>query len=199
MDGVAANGQFDATALIFENSLNESNVDFFHSSLAKSFAKFGMSGVVLGHKDHAGSFLVEAMDDAWTQGIARLGKRLTATEERVDERAGDCASASVNGHASGFVDDDDVLVFVKDIERDGFGFGADGRAPGDFESDFFATAKMERAFLCGIAIDLDETGFDQFLDASAAELGALGGDEAVEARAGIGGGSEKFAMRVGIW
>jgi hypothetical protein len=49
-----------------------------------------------------------------------------------------------------------------------------------------------------VAIDLDEAGHDQFLNASAAELGALGGDEAVEPRAGIGGGGKKFAMRNGI-
>ena len=198
MDRVAADGQLDAAGFFLELALHECYVDFFHFALAEGFAELGVSGVVFGDENHAGSFLVQAMDDAGTQGIGGLRERLTAAEERVDERAGDCAGAGMDGHAGGFVDGDDVVVFVEDIERNGFGFGADGRALGDFETDFFAAVKMERAFLRGVAIDLDEAGHDQFLDAGAAEFGALGGDEAVETRAGIGGGGEKFAMRSGM-
>ena len=198
MDGVATDGQLDAAGFFLELALHKSEVDFFHFALAKGFAELGVGGVVFGDENHAGSFFIQAVDDAGTQWIAGLRKRLAAAEERVDERAGNCAGAGMDGHAGGFVDGDDVVVFVENIERNRFGFGADGRAFGDFESDFFATVKMQRAFLRGVAIDLDEAGHDQFLDASAAELGALGSDEAVQTRAGIGGGSEEFAMRSGI-
>ena len=157
-----------------------------------------MGGVVFRDENHAGGFFVQAVHDAGTQRIGGLRERLAAAEERVDERAGDCARASVHDHAGGFVDGDDVVVFVEDLERNRFGFGTDGRAFGDFESDFFAAAKVQRAFLGGVAIDLDEAGCDQFLDASAAELRALGGDETIETRARIGGGGEKFAMRSGM-
>ena len=198
MDGIAADGQLDVAGFFLELPLHESDVGFFYFPLAESFAKLGVGGVVLGDENHAGSFLVQAVNDAGTQRIAGLRKRLAAAEERVDESAGNCSGASVNGHAGGFVDGDDVVVFVEDIERDGFGFCADWRALGDFESDFFATAKMVRTFAGGAAIDLDDAGGDQFLDAGATEFGALGGDETVEARAGIGGGGDEFAMGGGM-
>ncbi len=198
MNGVAPDGQLDAAGFFLELTLHEGDVDLLHFALAECFAKSRVGAVVFGDENHAGSFLVQAVDDAGTQWISGLRKRLAAPEERVDERAGDYTGAGMHGHAGGFVDGDDVVVFVENLERNRFGFGADGRALDDFESDFFAAVKMERAFLGGVAIDLDEAGHDQFLDASSAELGALGGDEAVETRAGIGGGGEKFAMRSGI-
>jgi len=119
---------------------------------------------------------------------------LAAAEERVDECAGDRSGAGVNGHAGGFIDDDDVVVFVENVERDGFGLGDDGRALGRFESDFFCAANVLRAFSCGSAIDEDEAGFDEFLNAGAGEFGAAGGDKAVETRAGVFRRSKEFAV-----
>ena len=44
----------------------------------------------------------------------------------------------------------------------------------------------------GPAVDENESGFDQFLDAGAAELGAVGGDDAIEPLAGFVSGDDEF-------
>ena len=85
-----------------------------------------MGEVVFGDEDDAGGFLVEAMDDAGAKDVAALRERLAAAEKRVDERAFVVAGAGVDDHAGGFVDGEDVVVFVEGFERDGFGFGRMG-------------------------------------------------------------------------
>ena len=73
-----------------------------------------MREIIFGDEHDSGGFLVEAVNDARPQRIAGLRKSLTAAEERVNERAGGISRASVDGHARGFVDDDDVVIFIQD-------------------------------------------------------------------------------------
>jgi len=136
------------------------------------------------------------MDDAGAEGIAGLRERLAAAKKCVDERALGIASAGVNGHASGFVDGDDVVVFVKDVEWDGFGFGLEGRAGLGVDLDRVAGADFLGVF-SWLAVEEDEVLFDEFLDAGAGECGAMGGDEAIKAEAGFGGGDEENYLRGG--
>src|SRR6267143_2143526 len=127
MDGIAPNGQLDSPALLSENALHQRDIRFRNGSLAKSFAQLGVRRVVLGDKDHPRGFLVQPMYDSRPQRIAGLRKRLPAPKKRVDECARNIAGAGVNGHASGLVDVDNVVVFEKHIERNRFRFGASRR------------------------------------------------------------------------
>ncbi len=86
------------------------------------------------------------MDDAGAEGIAALRERLAAAEEGVDESAGRGAGAGVHGHAGGLVDGDDVGVFVKNVEGDGFGLGAQRRAGLDLDLNALAGAESMGAF-----------------------------------------------------
>ena len=163
---------------------DEGDVGFVDGALAEGFAEPGVGGVVFGDEDDAGGFLVEAMNDAGAKGVAGLRERLAAAEEGVDERAGGVAGAGVDGHAGGLVDGDDVVVFVENVERNGFGFGAERRARLRIDGDFFAAVEAVRAF-GGLAVDEDEAAVDEFFHAGAAEIGTVGGDDAVEAVAGF--------------
>ena len=59
-------------------------------------------------------------------------------------------------------------------------------------SDALAGAELGGTF-CGVAVNEDEAGIDQFLDAGAGEIGTMADDETVEAGTGIGGCGEELA------
>src|ERR1700676_762744 len=99
------------------------------------------------------------MDDAGAERVSAGGKRLAAAEEGVDERAGGIASAGVHGHSGRLVDDDEVGVFVEDVEGDIFGGGLQRRAGLRVDGDALAAFELE-GILGGVAVDEDKAGVD---------------------------------------
>jgi hypothetical protein len=97
----------------------------------------------------------------------------------------------VDGHASRLVDDDDVGIFVENVEGDGFWLSAKRRARLCVNGDAFAAAEFLRGF-GRASVDEDEAGFDQLLDACAAEVGELRGKIAVETLARFVSGDDKL-------
>jgi hypothetical protein len=87
----------------------------------------------------------------------------------------------VDHHACGFVDDGEVLVLVEDVEGDVLGDGVEWRwLWGAFDLDGFAAVELLLG-LGGVAVDPDLTGFDEELDAGAADVGDGLGEVLVEA------------------
>jgi hypothetical protein len=113
-------------------------------------------------------------------------------EQGVDQGAVGAAGAGVDDEAGGFVDGDQVVVFVEDVERDVFGFGGGQRRPrDDAEFEAFAAAQAEAGTKDGFAIEGGVAFADELLETGAAELGELSGKEVVEALvAGVGGHDE---------
>src|SRR5262245_17062426 len=86
-----------------------------------------MRGVGLGHDEEAGRVLVEAMNDARPSYPANAGQALAAMgDEGVDESARLVAGGGMDDEARGLVDDDEGVVLIDDVERDGFGQGLGG-------------------------------------------------------------------------
>ncbi len=78
--------------------------------------------VVLRHHHEPGRILVEPVHDAGPPLAADPGKAVAAMRnQRIDQRPGPMAGGGMNDEVAGFVDDDDVVVLVDDIERNGFG------------------------------------------------------------------------------
>ena len=103
----------------------------------------------------------------------------------------------VNGHARGFVDADDVVVLIKNVQRNGFRLGLKRRAWLRIDLDLIAGAKF-LGILGGLAIEKDKALRDQFLNASAGEFGAMGGYDAIEAKADVGfGDGELDGLEIG--
>jgi len=73
------------------------------------------------------SAFVETMHDAGAKRVTALRERLPAAKQRVHQRAAGIACAGVYGHSGWLVDGQDVLVFLENIERNGFGFSAQRR------------------------------------------------------------------------
>ena len=189
----APDGQHDAAGLFFQNALHHRQISFFYGALVERFAKLGVRRVILGNQNHAGSLFVEAMHDSGTQRVTAFGKLQAPPKQRVHQRTRHVPRAGMDGHSRGLVDGNDVFVFVKDFERDGLGFGDHRGAPRNFDGDFFASPKMQRTFCGNLPVEFHAPRFDQFLDASTAQFGALCGHKAVEARSRVGRSSDEFS------
>jgi hypothetical protein len=134
------------------------------------------------------------MHDAGAEGVATSGESLTAAEEGVDQGAARGAGTGVHGHAGGLVDGNDVVVFVKDVESNGLGFDAQRGAGLDLDLDALPGAEAVRTF--GWAgIDEHKAGFDEFLDASAADVAEARSDLLVESLPCFAFGSDEFMNR----
>jgi hypothetical protein len=192
---VARDGQVDAAAVPLQKTVNESDVGLLDGAAAEGFAETGVRGVVFGDEDDPGGVLIEAMDQTRAQGIAANGKSLAAAQQGIDESAANVAGTSMDGHAGRLVDRENVGIFVENIKGDRFRFGTEGRAGLNYDGDVFAAAKAKGAFR-GLARDADESGLDELLNASAAEVGDVSGDDAIKTLAGFLGPDDKF---VGHW
>jgi len=139
--GIAGDGEVNGAAIFFQEALHESDVRFLDFASAEGFAELCVSGVIFGDEDDAGGVFIEAMHYAGAEGVATLGESLAAAEESVDQGAARGAGAGVHGHSGGFVDGDDVGVFIEDVERNGFGFGAQRRARLNLDLNALASAE----------------------------------------------------------
>ncbi len=99
----------------------------------------------------------------------------------------------MHGHAGGFVDGDDVIVFVEDLEGNGLRFGAKRRAGLDFYAYVLAAAKPVRAF-CGAGIDEHQASVDEFLSACAAKRESRG-NSLIQTASRFGFGNDEFVKR----
>src|SRR5882762_6237982 len=194
ISGVARDGQLDTAAGFFEMAFEERQVGLLHLALPKGFAKFRVRGIVFRYQDDARSAFVETMHDARTKGIAALRQRLSAAKQGVHQRSGGIAGACMHGHAGRLVDGQDVLVFVENIERNGFGFSTQRRARPDFDGDVLAASHAMRA-LCRASIDEHQSRGDEFLHTRAADAIEAGSDALIEAFAGLVFGNDEFVVR----
>ena len=197
-DEVAGDGEVDGGVVFGDVAVDEGDVGFGDLALGEHLAELAVGAVVLGDEDDAAGLLVEAVDDAGAEVAADVGEIGEVEEEGVDEGAAVAgvvggAGAGVDHHAGGFVDDGEVLVFVEDVEGDVLGDGVErGRVGGAFDLDGLAAVEFLLG-LGGVAVDADLAGFDEELDAGAADVGDGLREILVEAEVGGGGVGEEGA------
>ena len=99
--------------------------------------------VVLRHHHQPGGVLVEPVHDARAADAADPRQAGAAMgDQRIDQRAGLVAGAGMHDEALGLVDDNDVVILVDDIERDGFGPGFGGDRLRHIDCDRIAGGDM---------------------------------------------------------
>src|SRR6266404_2115794 len=152
VDGIAANRQLDFASSVFELAFDERDVGFFYGAGAKRFGQFSVGIVVFCDDDEAGGLFIKTVHDSGAQSIrlrTATRKILSPTQERVYQRAAGIPCAGMHAHAGGFVDDEQVVVFVEDVQWNGFGFGPQWQALPRFDDDLFAAAKFQRCLRSG--------------------------------------------------
>ena len=82
----------------------------------------GVGALVFGYDQNAGCILVDAVDQSGPH-VAALEKRqvLQMIGQGVDQRPRIVAVAGMDDHAGGLVDDNQVVVFIQNVERNVFG------------------------------------------------------------------------------
>jgi hypothetical protein len=77
--------------------------------------------VIFGDDYQTTRLFVEAVDDSWPFYAADSGKAISAMrEKRIYQRAAAVPGGGVNNKSGGFIDYNQIIIFVNDIEWDGF-------------------------------------------------------------------------------
>ena len=113
-------------------------------------------------------------------------------EQGVDKGAGGIARCGVHDHSGGFVQHEEIVVFVKNFERNCLRFGACDRCGIWFmDRDKFAGAEFFSRF-GGVSPHEDVPFFDERLEPRTGEVGQLRSEKVVQAKTGGIGGDEIF-------
>ncbi len=191
---VAGNRQLDAACVVFQPAVEKRNIGLADLAVAKLIGESAMNFVISRDQQRAGGFTVEAMHNPRTQFPADGGQFATRAEfvqQGVDHGAGLHSRAWMNDHARGLVDDDKIFIRVEDFDRDGLGLRVHGCWRRNFDGDCI-TGLYAMGALGWRAIHASVTVVEQRLDARAAEIRKMRGQETVEALAGVFGGNAEF-------
>ena len=139
----------DGAAVGRGDALGDREVELFHGPPGELLAQRLVGGVVFRDDQAAGGVLVEAVDDARAFDPADAGKLAFAVvEQGVDQRAVGITRGGVDDDAGFLVEDDQVLVFEQDAQRDVLRLGqvGDGFRDGNAEdvADRHRVAQLDR-------------------------------------------------------
>lgn len=186
MDGVSADHVLEAPTFFFGQAVDGGEVDFTKAALGEGFGQAAVGDVIFGDDHAAGGVFIEAVDDARAHLSADAAEVVAVMEKGIDEGAVGISCGGVDDEAGGFVEDEDVFVLKKDIERDVLSDDGDGDDlrddEGDLVSSFQGSAGLGRASVQG-----HMSVFDQVLEAGAGEIWKTGGEVLIESGAGVGG------------
>lgn len=147
-----------------------------------------MCGVVLGHDDQASRVFIDAMHDARTRHAANAGKAVSAMREQgVHQRASHRSWRGMHRHPRGLIDDDEVFVFVNDVDRDRLWHGRRRLGRGQRERILRAGARFVLRVRDGGAVGRESTRADQTLHPRPREIRPEFGEPSIHTVAGIGG------------
>ena len=167
------------------DALGEGEVELGCFACRELFGEGLLGAVGFGGDDAAGGVFVEAVDDAGSFDAADAGELAGAVEEEsVDEGAVGVTGGGVDDEADGFVDDEEFVVLVDDVEGDVLGEDFGGVRFGDFDGDDVAGGNVVFGF-GGEVVEEDVPGLQKGLDARPREFGEMGGEKNVEAFANL--------------
>lgn len=101
--------------------MGDGEVEFGRFAFGELLGEMEMCGVCFGDDEAARGVFVEAVNDTRTDVVFVVTAAELAAgvvEESVDERAVRVSIGGVDDELGGFVDDEEVFVFKKDVERD---------------------------------------------------------------------------------
>ena len=116
-DGVTDDGPLPRACVSAGPAEDESEIGFFRFPVTELSAELAVCGIIFGGDENAGGFAIEAVNDAGAIGGAPGGELAFAmVKEGGGEGSGGATCTGVNVHAGGFVDDEDVIVLMEDVE-----------------------------------------------------------------------------------
>jgi hypothetical protein len=181
---MASDGLMTFARAAAEDAPAKRAINFSHGALGKGMGKPLMDFIRLGDQNQSARVFVQAMDKSAPFLSAPLGELLSVVmDKRVDEGSGPMTRSGMNHQAGLFVQREESVVFVDDIERNGFArrlipswqlrLGVDGQRVA------IAQAIARFGFL-GMGMEMDEALFQQRLGMVARSLQSRG-QENIEA------------------
>ena len=118
----ASDVSFDRSLFLFHVAPHQRVIDPVDRVVEKLSGQPGVGALVFGHDQNAGRVLVDAVDQSGSH-VAALEKRqvLQMIGQGIDQRARIVAVAGMDDHAGRLVDDNQVVVFIQNVERNVFG------------------------------------------------------------------------------
>ena len=187
--GVAADVAGEGAAILDDIAPYDGDVFPFNGMDEELFGEFQLGLVVLGDHEEAARVLVDAVHEhthplVGTGLVGGLGPA-EMEGQGVDEGAAIVAVAGVDHHAGGFVDHQQVLVLIDDVEGNVLGEDLHAAAlVGHHEADDVAGTD-DRVGLGEFVIDEDIAHLDGELDAVAGGVLGMGGDVFVDPDGGL--------------
>ncbi len=153
------------------NTISDSEVDFLHCrALGKLGGEALVGGVGFCNDEAAGGVFIESVHDTGSLHSAYPGEFSSAMMEQcVDEGAVGISGSGMDDHAVGFVEDDKVFVFEKDIERDVLWAGDVWNCLGDDDGNFIARMDAVTGF-GGFAVEQDKLLANEILNSGAGKI-----------------------------
>ena len=180
---VAADGGVPGPLVLLQDPPGDGEVGLFDLPPGELLGERAVGAVVLGHEDHPGGALVEAVDDAGPHHAADAGEVGDRGQQRVHERPPRVPGSRVHDHARGLVHGDEIRVLVQDLDRDILGQGRrrDRRGQRDFDQVAVPNGEVIGGHR---TVDRDHPGADQGLPPAARDIGNKPRDELVEPHSG---------------
>jgi hypothetical protein len=183
---VTRNGDLDFACQSWQFAANNGVINFLHGAVSELIGQTKMGGIIFGNDKAAAGVFIEAMNNPGP-GVASDPTQLACAmvEQSIDEGMFVVACARMHHEARGFVNDDQIRIFMKDVEGNFFG--------GDFE--FFRFGKMNGYEVAGagrvggfvfISVYEDVAGIDQLLQSAAGDRGESSTEVNIQAFAGKG-------------
>jgi hypothetical protein len=183
MDGMPADLLLDHSGGSAQFSRGEGEIDFLDGAGGKLEGQPAMRLIVFGNDQTTARFFVETVHDSGPFFSADAGKSGAMMKQRVYQSVFPVTGARMNDQASGLIDDKQIGVFEKNIERDCFRLIVDlfGRGLGQLD---FRTAPDEIARARRGAVHRHGTVANQLLQTRPRILGQLTREKAIEAKPG---------------
>ncbi len=188
MDGMARDGGGDDTRRHAWSAPHDGEIVFLCGAIGELAGEGGVGGVGFCNEDAAACVLVEAVNDAGTQGMRAGGERRAMMQDGINQGSLPMSGGGVNNKAGRLVDAEQTVVFVNDVERDCFreciGRGVGGRRRNSFDA--------VAGFHCGGGggggrVDGNRSGCDRPVPAHPAEFRPAGRKPAIEPWTGFPG------------
>ena len=166
---MSAQSDVDDIGVEVHGAVHNGKISFFGVAMFELMGQTPMGGIGFGHDDDAGGVAVQAMNDTGTEGVIDMGERITVIDKTIDKGAAGIAARRVNDKIRLFVDDQNLIVLVENIEGDRLGrdFG-DGRWRED-HVNAVAGVELITGF-GGAAINSDGLFLDESLNGGAGEV-----------------------------
>lgn len=190
VDRVARDGAGDHAGRGPGFAADDGEVSFPRGAFGELPGEGRVRGIVFRHEDAPARVFVQAVHHAGAQGMASVGKLARVVQQGIDQSARPVARCGVHNEARRFVQANEVLVLVDDVEGDFLRLrgGVRGFGRRFLRVHFIARTDGMRGLGRG-AIDRNEPAGNGALPACAAHVRPSSGQPTVEARRGVFGNS----------